>query len=301
MPHHTLAALFATGDELAIGQSRDTNSADLAAALLPLGIRVIEHVVLPDDELALAAALSRLAPRVDLILTTGGLGPTADDLTRPALARALGEDLVEDPEALARLEAFFRHRNREMPPLNRVQALRPRSAGTLPNPHGTAPGLHALLRGGDHTCDVFCLPQPFNGCVGQHPFFNLGSQYGTERMRAHCPRAYGIDPYFVRTVIESQIAGHMVYGRFRRCIGANGGTFVDGGHGRHIDDAPISRVFHVRSDQLAQTPHTENVHLKNFFELCDLDIIRTFLSRTATPNIVDQNVDSAEFLYGHTH
>lgn len=160
MRHHTLAALFATGDELAIGQSRDTNSADLAAALLPLGIRVIEHVVLPDDELALAAALSRLAPRVDLILTTGGLGPTADDLTRPALARALGEDLVEDPEALARLEAFFRHRNREMPPLNRVQALRPRSARTLPNPHGTAPGLHALLRGGDRSCDVFCLPGP---------------------------------------------------------------------------------------------------------------------------------------------
>lgn len=176
MHAHRTAALIASGDELAIGQARDTNSAEVAAALLDAGIQPVEHAVLPDDLDALAATLARLAARVEVVVMTGGLGPTADDLTREALARVLGEPLVEDAAALAALEAFFAGRGRAMPPLNRVQALRPASARCLPNPHGTAPGLHAVVRtgkgGGDgtghdagrgghgHACDVFCLPGP---------------------------------------------------------------------------------------------------------------------------------------------
>src|SRR5690606_25796128 len=117
----------------------------------------VEHVTLPDDRAATAAALRRLSERVDLIVSTGGLGPTADDLTRAALADALGEPLVEDAAALEKIHAWFAGRGRAMPELNRVQALRPATASILPNEHGTAPGLRAAIGG---RCEVFCLPGP---------------------------------------------------------------------------------------------------------------------------------------------
>src|SRR5207249_3006568 len=79
--------------------------------------------------------------RADLVITTGGLGPTSDDLTRDLIAEMLGRKLVEDPEVLENVEHFFAVRKRPMPPRVRVQALVPEGATVLPNQHGTAPGL----------------------------------------------------------------------------------------------------------------------------------------------------------------
>ncbi len=154
-PHRT-AALISIGDELTLGQTLDTNSKWLASQLLERGVRTIEHTTLDDDEAAIASAITRMASAVDIIVITGGLGPTADDLTRAALTRALGDELIEDGESLAQIEAWFARAGRAMPPTNRVQALRPASAHAIPNDHGTAPGLRATVAGSD----VLCLPGP---------------------------------------------------------------------------------------------------------------------------------------------
>ena len=153
---HGTSALLSVGDELTLGQTLDTNSRWIAEALRDLGVMTVEHVTVPDDLAAHAGTLRRLASKVDLIVSTGGLGPTADDLTRQALAGAMGEKLIEDEVSLAQVRAWFTGRGREMPAINAVQALRPASAMALRNLHGTAPGLKACLG----ACDVFCLPGP---------------------------------------------------------------------------------------------------------------------------------------------
>lgn len=161
---HRRAAILSIGDELTLGQALDTNSQWLSQQLLSQGILPVEHATVPDDAPAITDAFLRLAKGrapdtgVELIIVTGGLGPTADDLTRQSLADALGERLIEDAEALEQIRAWFAGRSRAMPELNRTQAQRPHTATMLPNPHGTAPGLHATLR--VPPCDVFCLPGP---------------------------------------------------------------------------------------------------------------------------------------------
>lgn len=161
--HHSKAAIVSVGDELTLGQALDTNARWLAEQLASMGIVPVEHVTVPDDLAAHVEALRRLAESVDLIVCTGGLGPTADDLTRAALARAMGDSLVEDPIALAEVEAWFAARGRELKAINRTQALRPTRGKTLPNPNGTAPGLFGVIaatRRAGHACDAFCLPGP---------------------------------------------------------------------------------------------------------------------------------------------
>jgi nicotinamide-nucleotide amidase len=169
---HRTAAILSIGDELTLGQSLDTNARWLASRLMAVGIVPVEIDTVPDDLRRHTAVLKRLASEVDLIISTGGLGPTADDLTRAALADAMGDALVEDPIALAQVESFYAARGRGMPALNAVQAQRPSRGACLSNLHGTAPGLHArIARGGGGgggagagaaaaECDVFCLPGP---------------------------------------------------------------------------------------------------------------------------------------------
>ncbi len=99
------------------------------------------HTVLGDDLADNVQALQTACRRVGLVVVTGGLGPTQDDLTREALAALAGVPLVEDAASLAAIEALFARRNRPMPARNRVQALLPRDASALPNRVGTAPGI----------------------------------------------------------------------------------------------------------------------------------------------------------------
>jgi len=160
-PHaHRTAALLSIGDELVLGQTLDTNTKWLAARLLDLGVRVIEHRTIADDLEQQRDAIAEFAQGVDLLITTGGLGPTEDDITRDALAHACGEPLVEDTGALTEVRAWFTRADRQMPERNRVQALRPESGRCLTNERGTAPGLAITLRTGGRTCDVYCLPGP---------------------------------------------------------------------------------------------------------------------------------------------
>lgn len=150
------AAILSMGDELTLGQTLNSNSRWLAQRLLECAIVPVEHVTVPDDLDHTVRTLTRLAAEVDVIISTGGLGPTADDLCREALSRAMGSPLVEDGASLEQIKRYFKQRAREMPPANAVQALRPETAHAIRNDFGTAPGLVGAIG----RCPVFCLPGP---------------------------------------------------------------------------------------------------------------------------------------------
>ena len=131
--------ILSVGTELTCGQTVDTNSAFMARGLAERGIEAIEHVTVPDDLPAISRAIRAAADRAELVIISGGLGPTEDDLTRAALAEAMGTTLETDAACLAEIEAFFRSRGYKMNEVNRRQALVPRGAKPLPNPVGTLP------------------------------------------------------------------------------------------------------------------------------------------------------------------
>ena len=134
-----IAELLSIGSELLVGETVDTNAAFLGAALAHLGIPLRGGRTLPDEQAAIAAAFAEARGRSDLVVATGGLGPTHDDLTREGLADALGEALATDAALEEELRARFAAYGR-MPEANLRQALRVPSAQPLPNPIGSAPG-----------------------------------------------------------------------------------------------------------------------------------------------------------------
>jgi len=187
------AAILAVGDELTLGQKTDTNSAWLAERLMAAGILTIEHRTLPDDRGAIAVAVAELAARSDLLLVTGGLGPTDDDLTRVALGDVLapGRALVRDEGAERRLRRWFEGRRRPMPATNLSQAMRPETMDMVPNPHGTAPG----LRGRHGGCVIFAMPGPpreMEPMFVQHVMASLREAAGPEVVLTALVHAYGI-------------------------------------------------------------------------------------------------------------
>jgi nicotinamide-nucleotide amidase len=135
------AEILSIGSELVSGQSLDTNSRWLSQELGPMGIPVAFHTTLGDELEDHLAAFRTAFDRAELVVMTGGLGPTQDDLVREALARSADVPLVEDPASLAAIAAMFARRNRPMAERNRVQALFPRGAEPLANPIGSAPGI----------------------------------------------------------------------------------------------------------------------------------------------------------------
>ena len=152
------AAVIAIGDELTSGQRLDTNSQWLSAELALLGIPVDFHAT-ANDTLSVGEAVFRAAvEQADVVVATGGLGPTADDLTRDILAALAGEPLERSAAALAAVESRFASRGAPMPESNRRQADFPRGSRIIPNPTGTAPGIDISIAAGDRTARVFALP-----------------------------------------------------------------------------------------------------------------------------------------------
>lgn len=148
------AIIISVGDELVSGQTVDTNSAWLSRELSAVGATVVSHVTIGDDLAATRDALDAAARSSDCVLVSGGLGPTPDDLTREALAAAMGTTLELRPEFVETIASFFRRRGREMPDRNTVQAMFPVGSTPIENTCGTAPGIHARL----HDADVFVMP-----------------------------------------------------------------------------------------------------------------------------------------------
>ena len=150
----TRVALLLVGDELTSGRRRDGNGAWMAARVTALGGAVVELRLVGDEVEALAATMRDVARGADLVVVSGGLGPTSDDRTRDGLAKALGEPLEEDPVLWDELVARLASRGRTPRPLHHHQAKRPPSAAVVPNPVGTAVGLEVRLEG----ATLICLP-----------------------------------------------------------------------------------------------------------------------------------------------
>jgi nicotinamide-nucleotide amidase len=133
------AEIVTTGTELLLGQIDDTNATYLARQLRDLGIDLFFRTTVGDNERRIAQALEEALARADLVITTGGLGPTVDDVTRDAVARATNRRLVLFPDLLAQIEAFFARFGSQMSENNRRQAYLPEGCIPVENPVGTAP------------------------------------------------------------------------------------------------------------------------------------------------------------------
>ncbi len=145
MAQRLSAEIIASGTELLLGDTVDTNSAYIAQKLRDLGVDVYFHTTVGDNTRRLRSAIEIAAGRADLIVITGGLGPTVDDVTREAVAAAVGRPLVFSPELLEQVAARFARFNRPMTDNNRRQAFIPEGAVAIANPVGTAPAFRAAL------------------------------------------------------------------------------------------------------------------------------------------------------------
>ena len=148
------AIIISVGNELTSGQTLDTNGAYLARQLGWRGIAVTSHVTIGDDSPLIAATIARAAAEADIVMVSGGLGPTDDDLTRQALAGAMGCELELNEACLGELEAHFAVRGWPMAQSNRSQAMLPAGARAIANTCGTAPGIAAKIG----SADIYVTP-----------------------------------------------------------------------------------------------------------------------------------------------
>lgn len=153
------AEVISIGDEMTSGARLDTNTQWLSRRLGELGIKVCFHTTVADTLQHNVDVFRTAAERVDILVSTGGLGPTRDDLTREALSALIGKPLEMNPEAMRHIEQMFARRKRDMPERNQVQAMFPTGSQQIFNPQGTAPGIDMLIprhQGGE--ARVFALP-----------------------------------------------------------------------------------------------------------------------------------------------
>ena len=156
------AEVIAVGDELTSGQRLDTNTQWISQQLGDIGIAVGFHTTVGDDIADHIVAVQMASQRSDVVIMTGGLGPTADDLTREAMAQAANVPLEFEESVFKRIEGMYSSRGYEMPERNRVQAYFPAGSTIIPNPEGTAPGIDLVIPNSRDRklggCRFFALP-----------------------------------------------------------------------------------------------------------------------------------------------
>ncbi len=189
----TRAEIISVGTEHLVGQIVDTNAQYLCSALAELGIGVYYRSTVGDNLQRVKEVVLHALSRVDLVVTTGGLGPTDDDLTVAAVAEALGLPLERNEEAWAHIQEFFRARNRPMTGQQEKQALLPRGARMIPNPRGTAPGV--ILEHEDKTLVLLPgVPREMRGMMEDHviPYLRARGLGGRDVIRSRILRVTGI-------------------------------------------------------------------------------------------------------------
>ena len=149
-----IAEILSQGDEVITGEIADTNAAWLASELSLMGFKVSRHTSVGDRLDDLVQLFRDVSQRADVCLSTGGLGPTSDDLTAEAISLAFDRPLILDPIALEQIEDWYRRLDRPMPAVNKKQAYLPKASERLDNPWGTAPGFGIVENG----CQMFFLP-----------------------------------------------------------------------------------------------------------------------------------------------
>jgi nicotinamide-nucleotide amidase len=179
------------GTELVLGQIVDTNAAELARALAAAGAEVVRHTSIADRPDSIRAAVGEALARSGFVITTGGLGPTRDDMTKREVAALFGKPLEMDESVLRSLEERFRRLGRTMPPINRTQAEVPVGATVLPNPRGTAPGLWVEDRG-RVVVMLPGVPSEMRGLLAEEVLPRIASRSTGSVVRSRSVRTTGI-------------------------------------------------------------------------------------------------------------
>jgi nicotinamide-nucleotide amidase len=202
------AEVVAIGDELVHGANLDTNSRWLARELEAVGVAVLRFTVVGDDPRLLAAALQQAGERADLVVTTGGLGPTLDDRTRDVVAELLGGPLWFDADSWTAIQQHLQRRGRPVPASNRRQAEFPPGALVLGNPVGTAPGFRVRLQ----RATLFALPgvpREMQRLWRDHVLPHARALPGLQPHAQHCLRVVGPP----EALLGERIAEFMLPGR----------------------------------------------------------------------------------------
>jgi competence/damage-inducible protein CinA-like protein len=186
------------GDELLRGEIVDSNKSHLSQRMLALELESARHVSVPDDPAAMEEILREAARRARVVLVSGGLGPTRDDLTTEIAARSFGRKLVRDEQSLEQIRAFFKRFNREMAANNAKQADFPEGADILANPIGTAPGFMLEVAGASNEPPTLLffmpgVPRELYRMLDEQVVPRISARLGTRRIvRARLLRTFGI-------------------------------------------------------------------------------------------------------------
>ncbi len=197
-----LAELLTIGDEILYGQIVDTNSKWMSVELDKAGIKVIRKTTVGDQEDEILAAFAEAEKRADIILITGGLGPTNDDLTKPLLAKYFNCTLQLHEEALEEVTAFFKSRGRELTELNRQQAALPTCCTKITNPIGTAPGMW-FEKNGKVFMSMPGVPHEMKKMMTERVIPKLKEQFKTPTIYHKVIRTIGIGESFLADKISS--------------------------------------------------------------------------------------------------
>ena len=187
--------LITIGDELLLGYTIDTNAAHLARELASVGISIVRRATVGDEADDITAAVQDALDRTGAVITTGGLGPTSDDRTRPAIAALFGRDLVADEERWEALRDLWRERGRgEIPLTNRGQIMIPSGATVLTNRHGTAPGIWLEDERGRWCAMLPGVPREMRGMLADELLPHLTRRFASEAtvVRSRTVRTTGI-------------------------------------------------------------------------------------------------------------
>ena len=196
----TKAEIITIGDEILYGQTLDTNSHWISGQLDEISIKVIRKSTIPDDRLEILKALHEAENRADIVLITGGLGPTNDDLTKPCLAEYFGVEMEMNQEALEGVKDIFKRIGREMTPTNEAQGLMPVGAEKITNKLGTAPGIW-MNKGNKIFISMPGVPHEMKGMMIDVILPKISKQFVKEHIHHRIIRTCGIP--------ESHLAEHL--------------------------------------------------------------------------------------------
>lgn len=194
------AEVVAVGTELLLGDIANDNAREISEALAGIGVDVLFHTVVGDNEERIAGVISRAIERADVVIVTGGLGPTHDDITREAIARATGVPLERRSELEAWLRERFARMSRVMPEANLRQADLPRGAEVIENPTGTAPGF-SLTLDGKRIYAVPGVPREMRGMLADRVLPDLRGPAGGATLVSRVLRVVGLG--------ESDVGGRL--------------------------------------------------------------------------------------------
>lgn len=205
------AEIIAIGDELLYGQITDTNSQWISQELDKIGVRVVHRSTIGDNRDSILAAFADAEKRADIILITGGLGPTNDDLTKPLLAEYFGCGIEMVPEALEAVRTFFEKRGRELTDLNRLQAHLPTKCSYVPNDLGTAPGMW-FEENGRKWMSMPGVPHEMKNLMNQHVIPKIRSLFTLPNIYHKVIKTVGIGESWLADLIkdwENNLPSHI--------------------------------------------------------------------------------------------